>query len=164
MLKPLRTVSLAAGAMALMLGAWSALKAQDAHPEAEMALCKAKFAQLGRILESGRVTDMNKIGPATDEFDEAREAIEDNEVDECIDALEEAFEHLGVPFEGPDPEEVRAAAKAAGASGVTISGAGPTVMAVIGPGGHGDDIARAMCKAFRDAGLDCDARIARPAG
>lgn len=63
----------------------------------------------------------------------------------------------------PAFDEVRAAAKSAGASGVTISGAGPTVMAVVGPGGHGDDIARGMCKAFRDAGLDCDARIARAA-
>lgn len=63
----------------------------------------------------------------------------------------------------PAFEEVRAAGKLAGASGVTISGAGPTVLAVIGPGGHGDDIARAMSKAFRDAGLECDARIARPA-
>lgn len=63
----------------------------------------------------------------------------------------------------PALDEVRAAAKAAGASGVTISGAGPTVLAVIGPDGHGDDISRGMIQAFRDAGLDCDARIARPA-
>lgn len=63
----------------------------------------------------------------------------------------------------PAFDEVRAAARAAGASGVTISGAGPTILAVIGPDGHGDDISRAMCKAFRDAGLDCEARVARPA-
>ncbi len=63
----------------------------------------------------------------------------------------------------PAFDEVRAAAKAAGASGVTISGAGPTILAVIGPDGHGDEISRAMCKAFRDAGLDCEARVARPA-
>jgi len=78
-------------------------------------------------------------------------------------AIEDSFTDAARGPLIPAFDEVRAAAKAAGAAGVTISGAGPTVMAVVGPDGHGDDIARAMCGAFGDAGLECEARIARPA-
>jgi len=78
-------------------------------------------------------------------------------------AIEDSFTDAARGPLIPAFDEVRAAAKKAGAAGVTISGAGPTVMAVVGPDGFADDISRAMCGAFKAAGLECEARVARPA-
>ncbi|KAL6758485.1 GHMP kinase [Haematococcus lacustris] len=47
---------------------------------------------------------------------------------------------------------VKAAAKAAGAYGATISGAGPTAVAVVDSQETGQKVLQAMCKAFREAG------------
>lgn len=48
--------------------------------------------------------------------------------------------------------EVKAAAKAAGALGCTISGAGPTAVAVVSDAAAGARVADAMASAFRGAG------------
>lgn len=52
----------------------------------------------------------------------------------------------------PGMLEVKAAAKAAGAFGCTISGAGPTAVAIVDDPAVGERVAEAMCKAFVDAG------------
>ena len=52
----------------------------------------------------------------------------------------------------PGMAEVKAAAKAAGAYGCTISGAGPTAVAVVSDPGVGERVADAMAAAFREAG------------
>lgn len=52
----------------------------------------------------------------------------------------------------PGMPEVKAAAKAAGAYGCTISGAGPTAVAVVSDPGVGERVADAMAAAFREAG------------
>lgn len=64
----------------------------------------------------------------------------------------------------PGFDGVRDAARGAGAAGVCISGAGPTVAAVVGPDVDGAAVARAMESAFKAAGLACDARVACVAG
>ena len=63
----------------------------------------------------------------------------------------------------PGYDAVCAAARSAGAAGVTISGAGPTVAAIVQPGADADAVVRAMVRAFHDAGLQSDGRVARPA-
>ena len=52
----------------------------------------------------------------------------------------------------PGLAAVKEAAKAAGAYGCTISGAGPTAVAVVSDPGVGARVADAMAAAFRDAG------------
>ncbi len=52
----------------------------------------------------------------------------------------------------PGLDAVKAAAKAAGAYGCTISGAGPTAVAVVADAGVGARVADAMADAFRAAG------------
>lgn len=63
----------------------------------------------------------------------------------------------------PGFEKVRAAAKAAGAAGVTISGAGPAMVAIVAPHGDAKPIGEAMRVAFREAGVDSDIHVATPA-
>jgi homoserine kinase len=83
-------------------------------------------------------------------------------------------EALGRAVEGGFLEERRgpliagyagvcAAARRSGAAGVMISGAGPSVAAVVGPRGDAGAIARAMCAAFEAAGHGAAAVVARPA-
>lgn len=52
----------------------------------------------------------------------------------------------------PGFKEVKKAAVGAGAFGCTISGAGPTVVAVVGDQSVGHDVGRAMADAFRSSG------------
>lgn len=52
----------------------------------------------------------------------------------------------------PGLAAVKAAAKAAGAYGCTISGAGPTAVAVVSDPGVGQRVAEAMAAAFRSEG------------
>jgi homoserine kinase len=52
----------------------------------------------------------------------------------------------------PGMAAVKAAAKAAGAYGCTISGAGPTAVAVVSDPGVGAAVAEAMAAAFRAEG------------
>ena len=54
----------------------------------------------------------------------------------------------------------KAAARAAGALGASISGAGPTAFALVDDPDTGHRVARAMISAYRDAGLAADARAA----
>nr|QKY14839.1 homoserine kinase (KHSE) [Polytomella parva] len=57
---------------------------------------------------------------------------------------------------------VKAAAKAAGAYGCTISGAGPTAVAIVDDVKVGERVSRAMCDAFRAGGLEVNtAKIVR---
>ncbi|HSA55413.1 MAG TPA: homoserine kinase [Gemmatimonadaceae bacterium] len=56
----------------------------------------------------------------------------------------------------------RRAALAAGALGVSISGAGPTAFALCGERGVAGEVARAMCAAYEAAGVVAVARVARP--
>ncbi|MFB6219445.1 MAG: homoserine kinase, partial [Halobacteriaceae archaeon] len=51
-------------------------------------------------------------------------------------------------------DAVREAALAAGATGVTVSGAGPAVLAVCRTPGHRGRVGAAMVEAFEDAGVD----------
>jgi len=53
-------------------------------------------------------------------------------------------------------DAVREAALSAGATGVTVSGAGPAMLAVCRPGGR-RPVASAMVEAFREAGVDARA-------
>lgn len=73
--------------------------------------------------------------------------IEDSFVDACRESLI------------PGCAAVRAAARDAGAAGTCISGAGPTLAAVIGPDADGERVAAAMRAAFSDAGLESVARV-----
>ena len=49
-----------------------------------------------------------------------------------------------------------------GALGCSISGSGPTSFAVVADRQTGESVARAMAAAYRAAGLECTARVARP--
>lgn len=60
----------------------------------------------------------------------------------------------------PGFEAVRKGAKAAGAAGVTISGAGPAVAAIMGVDGDPEGVARAMRAGFSQAGVESDIHIA----
>lgn len=62
----------------------------------------------------------------------------------------------------PGFAEAKAAALAAGALGVSISGAGPTSFAVCASAAVAADVAPAMCRAYQEAGLACVARVAQP--
>ncbi len=64
----------------------------------------------------------------------------------------------------PGYDRVCAAAREAGATGVVISGAGPTLAAVVGSETDCDAVVRAMTEAFAAAGTASDARVARVAG
>jgi homoserine kinase len=59
--------------------------------------------------------------------------------------------------------EARRAALEAGAYGVTISGAGPSLIALVDPG-KSRDVASAIHQAYRDCGVEALVRIARVAG
>jgi homoserine kinase len=72
---------------------------------------------------------------------------------ECLDAA--MRDRLHQPYRGralfPWLETVFEAARGAGALGVALSGAGPSVLAIVSPD-HADDIARAMRAALLGAG------------
>jgi homoserine kinase len=63
----------------------------------------------------------------------------------------------------PGFDEVRRLAKQAGAAGVTISGAGPAMVAVVGDRALTDRVAEAMRRGFESAGLGCETFAVRPA-
>jgi homoserine kinase len=58
--------------------------------------------------------------------------------------------------------EAKRAALEAGAVGVSISGAGPTAFALCAGPGSTEPVARAMCRAYEEAGLACVARVTQP--
>ena len=62
----------------------------------------------------------------------------------------------------PGFARAKQAAMAAGALGVSISGAGPTAFALCDGEAAGDRIATAMCDAYRSAGIGCSVRVTRP--
>ncbi len=72
---------------------------------------------------------------------------------ECDFIIEPARAHL-MPY----LEEVRAAAKAAGAHGTTIGGAGPTLFSVCASAEIARDVAAAMAAIYHTNGIDCVAR------
>jgi homoserine kinase len=59
----------------------------------------------------------------------------------------------------PGFREAKAAALAAGALGVSVSGSGPTAFALAHSESSGESIAEAMANAYRDAGFDCSTRV-----
>lgn len=62
----------------------------------------------------------------------------------------------------PGFTKAKQAALAAGALGVSISGAGPTAFALCGSADAAAKVATAMCDAYRNAGLACETRVTRP--
>jgi len=64
----------------------------------------------------------------------------------------------------PGYDKVKKLARAAGADAVTISGAGPTVIAFDGTGkkDYSEEIGAAMKKGFKSAKVDCDIVICKP--
>jgi homoserine kinase len=58
--------------------------------------------------------------------------------------------------------EAKSAALNAGALGVSISGSGPTAFAICSSEPVAQDVAKAMCGAYEQAGLACVARVTRP--
>jgi homoserine kinase len=62
----------------------------------------------------------------------------------------------------PGFAKAKQAALAAGALGVSISGAGPTAFALCSSAEDGARVATVMCEAYRNAGLSCTARVTRP--
>ncbi len=62
----------------------------------------------------------------------------------------------------PGFQEAKAAALAAGALGCSISGSGPTAFAIVADEVAGRRVASAMEGAYRDLGIPCTARLARP--
>jgi len=58
------------------------------------------------------------------------------------------------------PEAKRAALEA-GAAGASISGSGPTAFALVDDPATGDRVAGAMAAAYRQAGIECETRVAR---
>ena len=62
----------------------------------------------------------------------------------------------------PGFTRAKQAAMAAGALGVSISGAGPTAFALCSSHEVANKVASAMCDAYTKAGLGCSARVTRP--
>ena len=62
----------------------------------------------------------------------------------------------------PGFARAKQAALAAGAKGVSISGAGPTSFALCASAAEASTVASAMVEAYRSAGVMCTARVARP--
>lgn len=62
----------------------------------------------------------------------------------------------------PGFREAKAAALAAGALGCSISGSGPTAFAVVADEETGTRVAAAMENAYRNLGIPCATRLARP--
>jgi homoserine kinase len=62
----------------------------------------------------------------------------------------------------PGFRRAKKAALAAGALGVSISGAGPTSFALCSSESDAANVASAMCEAYKTAGLDCAARVTQP--
>ena len=62
----------------------------------------------------------------------------------------------------PGFTRAKQAALAAGALGVSISGAGPTAFAICSGDSEGEQIGKAMCDAYRTVGIGCTARVTRP--
>ena len=62
----------------------------------------------------------------------------------------------------PGFTKAKQAAMAAGALGVSISGAGPTAFALCRSNEDANRIAKAMCDAYGKSGLECIARVTRP--
>lgn len=87
-------------------------------------------------------------------------AVSSGDVAALGEAIEGSFvdEHRSTLI--PGFAGVRSAARRAGATGVCVSGAGPTVAAVVGADANADAVAQAMKDAFLDVGLKCNARFA----
>ena len=63
----------------------------------------------------------------------------------------------------PGYDKVKKLARAGGASAVTISGAGPTVIALVWDSMKGaKNVGEAMKKGFKSAKVDCDIVICKP--
>lgn len=62
----------------------------------------------------------------------------------------------------PGFNRAKQAAMAAGALGVSISGAGPTAFALCSSVEAANSVAAAMCQAYQKAGLGCTTRVTRP--
>jgi homoserine kinase len=62
----------------------------------------------------------------------------------------------------PGFSRAKQAALAAGALGVSISGAGPTSFALCASAAEAAGVADAMADAYRGAGIECSARVTRP--
>jgi homoserine kinase len=63
----------------------------------------------------------------------------------------------------PKLREVRAAAKGAGALGVVISGAGPTLCAICDDNGTAHAVSEAMYRTYQNAGIQCVSYVTRAA-
>ncbi len=64
----------------------------------------------------------------------------------------------------PGLSEVKKSALEAGAAGVAISGAGPSILALVNTAERSlDEVAEAMRRAFESHSIECDAVGARPA-
>jgi len=76
-----------------------------------------------------------------------------------MDVIAEPFRKKLIPCY----KDVKKAALDAGAAGVAISGAGPTVIAVVDSTKiSAGDVAEAMAEAFRDGGVECRAYCSKP--
>lgn len=81
------------------------------------------------------------------------------------EALEGSFSDRARSRLIPGFADVCASARRAGAAGATVSGAGPSVLALVDATRvHPQEVAEAMRSAFRRAGLDSEVLVTRPAG
>lgn len=94
---------------AVAIAAVPALRGQATE---DLEFCEKGIERLEQ--ELARVGDLNARRDAEGELDEALEALEKKDADDCRDALAEAFEHIGLSLFGPSPKAVRAAAIKAG--------------------------------------------------
>lgn len=110
-LRPTIVLGLLVGALALFPALHASATGARAG-EDELQFCKAQIERLQQALRGD--VDLNARARAEDELDEALEAAGENEVSDCLDALEEAFEAIGLSLRGPEPRAVRLAARAMG--------------------------------------------------
>lgn len=108
--------------------------------EVTLAVALHQAAQVGAIVSALHAGDLALLG----------RAIDDRVAEPARASLIPGF------------AKAKRAALAAGALGVSISGAGPTAFALCDSETAGAAVAQAMCDAWQRAGIGCTARVTRP--
>jgi len=133
-----------------------------------LAIPKIKISKMKTKVSRGILPKTVKFADAMDDLSRATHIVAmlgDNRGNlDYDDVNEESISERARKKMIPGYDKVKKLARAAGAAAVTISGAGPTVIAFDGTGAkdYSEEIGAAMKKGFKSAKVDCDIVICEP--
>ncbi len=132
-----------------------------------LAIPKIKIPKMKTKVSRGILPKTVKFADAMDDLSRATHIVamlgDSGDID-YDDVNEESISERARKKMIPGYDKVKKFARAAGADAVTISGAGPTVIAFDGTGkkDYSEEIGAAMKKGFKSAKVDCDIVICKP--